>query len=155
MYRTVRTVNGIGAPFSMATPTGTFTSTAAARASRALTLATTQNPGAAALVQQARADAVGGGPGPVEVPQEVRDRCLCLVENAAAPAFAAQGMTLTATMMQVLFANCTSDTEAFVETLDQRGIDHDGCKPWYQRRVTKYAAGGALALGLLYLVVRR
>ena len=80
---------------------------------------------------------------------------MCLVENAAAPAFAAQGMTLTATMMQVLFANCTSDTEAFVETLDQRGIDHDGCKPWYQRRATKYAAGGALALGLLYLVVRR
>jgi hypothetical protein len=151
MYRTVRTVNGIGAPFSMATPTGTFTSTEAARASRALKLATTQNPG----VQQRLADAVGGGPGPAEVPQEVRDRCLCLVENAAAPAFEAQGMTLTATMAQVLFANCTSDPEAFVETLDQRGIDHDGCKPWYQRRVTKYAAGGALALGLLYLVVRR
>lgn len=177
MYRTVRTIRGMAGPI-------TFTSAEATGSSKALSIATAANPGGFTLIQQATAAAAGpisqastfdddgmgsgsggpgpgpgpgssGGPGPVEVPQEVRDRCACLVENAVVPALEAQGASVTDAMAQVFAASCASDPEAFVENLDRQGIDHDGCKPWYQRRVTKYAAGGALALGLLYLVVRR
>lgn len=173
MYRTVRSIRGMAGP-------ATFTSSAATRSSSALAVATAANPGGFTLIQQATAAAAGpiaqavtfdddgtgagsgtpgpaasGGPEPVEVPQEVRDRCACLVQNAAVPALEAQGATITEAMAQVLYANCTQDADAFVQNLDRQGIDYDGCKPWYQRRLTKYAAGGAIALGLLYLVVRR
>ncbi len=167
MYRTVRTIRGMAGPI-------TFTSGEATRSVKALSIATAANPGGFTLIQQATAAAAGPisqpstfddegsgsggpgpGPGPVEVPQEVRDRCACLVENAVVPALEAQGASVTDAMAQVFVASCASDPEAFIENLDRQGIDHDGCKPWYQRRMTKYAAGGALALGLLYLVVRR
>jgi hypothetical protein len=164
MYRTVRT-RGIAG-------NGLFLTQLQANASRALTLAEADNPGATALVREAVATSAGpiatsddfgaggssGSYGAIDarnVPDEVAARCTCLVNNAVAPALEAQGAAMTEDVAVALYGACVQDADAFAASLDEQGIDHDGCKPWYQRRVTKYAAGGALALGLLYLVVRR
>jgi len=156
MYRTVRT-RGIAG-------NGLFLTQLQANASRALTLAEADNPGATALVREAVATSAGpiatsgGRYGAIDarnVPDEVAARCTCLVNNAVAPALEAQGAAMTEDVAVALYGACVQDADAFAASLDEQGIDHDGCKPWYQRRLTKYAAGGALALGLLYLVVRR
>lgn len=168
MYRTVRSVRGLGSD-------RTFLTQLQADSRQALTLAEANNPGATALVREAVATSAGpiatstdagegadsltsGRYGLVDsrrVDPAVDARCTCLVQNAVGPAFTAQGSAMTEDVAAALYGNCVLDVEGFVGNLDRQSIDYDGCKPWYQRRVTKYAAGGALALGLLYLVVRR
>lgn len=169
MYRTVR--RGMAGPI-------TFTSADATRSSSALSIATAANPGAFSLVQQATAAAAGpithastiddsgmasGGPGPGPGPgpgagDEVSDAdealCECYV-GAVATALEARGSTMPASLGAALAAQCTTDPAAFAANLDRQGIDYDGCKPWYQRRTTFYVGGGVVALGLLYMLVRR
>jgi hypothetical protein len=103
----------------------------------------------------------GGGPGPGPGPGAGRSvsaadaaLCECYLDKVV-PALEAQGMTVTDALGAALLTSCTDDPAAFAENLTRQGIDYNGCKPWYQRRTTLYVGGGVLALGLLYMVVRR
>jgi hypothetical protein len=131
-----------------------FTSVLADRAALALRQAEVNNPEEIAAIRAAVAAPMEG-----RVIEDVVSPdaalCDCYVNQAMQLALEAQGVTLTSEMGAVLYANCVDNgPAAFAAQMDERGISYEGCKPWYARKVTMYVGGGALLLGLAWMVFR-